>query len=131
MKWSGVVHFDLRYDEQDNTAKIVEINPRYWTSLLGSLIAGVNFPYLACLAALKADIPKTRYQFKRYVSSKASIRIMTQNFLRGRRTDFGFDSTKFKFIVKDPFPEMSEAFFWVYRKLFRNVGRKPHNALNA
>lgn len=44
LKWSGIVNIDFIYDENDKQAKILEVNPRYWQSLLGSLFAGVNFP---------------------------------------------------------------------------------------
>lgn len=43
LKWNGIAHIDLRYAD---TGKLflIEINPRYWGSMLGSLSAGINFP---------------------------------------------------------------------------------------
>ena len=58
LKWSSIVNIDFIYDENDKQAKILEVNPRYWQSLLGSLFAGVNFPYLAYLASLHIDFPR-------------------------------------------------------------------------
>src|SRR2546428_697479 len=52
LKWSGIVNIDFIYDENDKQAKILEVNPRYWQSLLGSLFAGVNFPYLVSVSKL-------------------------------------------------------------------------------
>ncbi|NJN80353.1 MAG: ATP-grasp domain-containing protein, partial [Anaerolineales bacterium] len=45
LKWNGVAHIDLRVRSSDGKVFIIEINPRFWGSLEGSLHVGVNFPY--------------------------------------------------------------------------------------
>ena len=51
--WNGVAHLDLRYDAATGQVNVIEINPRFWLTVVGSaLAAGVNFPALACRAAL-------------------------------------------------------------------------------
>lgn len=42
--WTGIAHIDLRYDHRTAQPMVIEMNPRYWSSLIGSLVAGVNFP---------------------------------------------------------------------------------------
>jgi predicted ATP-grasp superfamily ATP-dependent carboligase len=116
LKWTGIANIDLLYDEQDKQVKVIEINPRFWGSLLGSLTAGVNFPYLACLAGLKANLPKVEYQPCRFVKRNAAIKILTQRFL-GKNTDLDFDSTGIGFTLRDPFPEVLGSCFRVYRKM--------------
>lgn len=44
LKWSGVAHIDLRYDAKNDAFLILEINGRFWGSLIASTVAGVNFP---------------------------------------------------------------------------------------
>jgi predicted ATP-grasp superfamily ATP-dependent carboligase len=52
LKFCGVALIDLRNNNQDDHIKVLEINPRYWGSLIGALSAGVNFLYFACLSGL-------------------------------------------------------------------------------
>lgn len=115
LKWSGIAHIDLRYDEQDGQVKILEINPRFWASLPGTLIAGVNFPYLACLVGLGVIFPKVEYQFQRFVGSKVAIRMVAQYFSRRGKTGLDFDTTNLGLVLKDPFPEVFKSCFQVYK----------------
>jgi glutathione synthase/RimK-type ligase-like ATP-grasp enzyme len=62
LQWSGAAHIDMRFDLQNGQYKILEINPRYWATILGSMKAGVNFPYLACLASLGLEFPQPGYR---------------------------------------------------------------------
>src|SRR5262249_43691566 len=43
LNWSGIASIDMRFDEHLGMPLILELNGRYWNSLLGSLNAGVNF----------------------------------------------------------------------------------------
>jgi len=43
--WNGIAHVDLRVPEGSETPVVIEVNPRYWSTLLGSLVAGTNFPW--------------------------------------------------------------------------------------
>lgn len=59
LNWSGLADLDLRYDRRSGQFMILEINPRPWLTILGSNVAGVNFPWLYCKTVLdeKFDIP--------------------------------------------------------------------------
>jgi predicted ATP-grasp superfamily ATP-dependent carboligase len=105
--WSGVAHIDFRYDSRDGRVKIIEMNARYWGSLLGSLVAGVNFPYLACLAAQGIPFDRPEYQHSRYAYSTTTIKEALL-WLRGKNTlkDLSYRETGLRFFLPDPFPEM-------------------------
>lgn len=101
--WSGVANIDARCDSRDGKFRILEWNPRFWRSLLGSAHAGVNFPLLACLAAL--GIPPERSPFKscRYVhENRASLRLVLR---RAKAPDGGtvrFRETVLPHVLRDP-----------------------------
>jgi D-aspartate ligase len=121
LKWSGIAHIDLRYDERDKKVKILEVNPRFWGSLLGSLNAGVNFPYLASLVGLNEDIPKIDYHFKRYIVPQATFGVIIKNLLKGRSTNFDFDSTFIKYILIDSLPVIVGGVRHGYNQLIHNI----------
>jgi len=66
--WHGVAQIEFRWDERDDTPKLMEINPKFWGTLALSIEAGVDFPALACQLALEGDVePVEHYQVgKRY-----------------------------------------------------------------
>jgi len=109
LEWSGVAHVDLRCDARTGDVAIIEINPRFWGSLLGSLHAGVNFPHLACLAALGSPSPATAVQRIRYVAGGTALRLWLQGGTHGRRAGFAFTDTVFPHALKDPMPHVIEA----------------------
>jgi predicted ATP-grasp superfamily ATP-dependent carboligase len=109
LRWSGVAHIDFRRDSRDGQAKIVEMNARYWGSLLGSLVAGVNFPYLACLAAQGIQFPTPEYRLSKYVYATTVFREGLRWFLgKSSLKGFTFEETGLRFFLTDPFPELAK-----------------------
>jgi len=64
LNWSGVANIDMRLGAQGETPLILEVNGRYWLTLIGSLRAGVNFPLLAC-ENLLGDAPGSNRRAER------------------------------------------------------------------
>jgi len=64
LQWDGVAHLDLRYDQESDTYKIIELNPRFWGSIDAACRMGVNFPELLIRKTLGYDIevPKPKYE---------------------------------------------------------------------
>jgi len=46
LPWYGVVDVEFMIDPRTNQPKLMEINPRFWSSLQLAVHAGVDFPYL-------------------------------------------------------------------------------------
>ena len=46
LNWTGVAMVEFKIDRRDNTAKLMELNGRFWGSLQLAIDAGVDFPYL-------------------------------------------------------------------------------------
>lgn len=113
-KWSGVVHIDLRYDEDINQIKIIEMNPRYWASVAASIFAGVNFPNLSCLLGLKRELPFIKTQNKIIVRTGPALKIIVKRI--ANQSDLYFDNTFFEFILKDPMPTLMGEIVEYYNK---------------
>jgi hypothetical protein len=61
-QYSGVGHVDTRYDPERDDFFVLEINPRFWGSLLYEAYAGVNYPALYVQHALsqrEGEVPRT------------------------------------------------------------------------
>lgn len=132
MAYSGIAHLDFRYDRRQECYKLIDFNPRYWNTLLGSVSAGVNFPLLSCLAALDRQIPDHTYKKIDFYLWKAALQEMWR-YLLGTRNRIAFKQTEFKYTLRDPFPEMINmalmlrgAFIRMTRKalLFRGIDKR-------
>ncbi len=112
LQWSGVAHVDLMYDEDAKALRILEINPRFWGSLLGSQRAGVNFPYLACQAAVGEAVPMPTYSDIEFAMPSAALRLWRRRDPSAVRPSF--NQTTLPFLLHDPIPEFIEQLstFW-------------------
>ncbi len=74
LDWSGYADVDLIRDGRTGQVYFLEVNTRFWSSLLASEAAGVNFPHLACLAALGQRFERPRYRHIGYLPVLPGIR---------------------------------------------------------
>ena len=104
LNFTGVAHVDLRVDATDGSVQVIEVNPRYWASLPGSVAAGVNFPQLALQAALCRPLPPFEYRPCRYMDAlgmlkKWVLRVSGGNVPAFRISEIGWES-----VLSDPLP---------------------------
>lgn len=111
LSWTGFANIDTLHDSRDDQLKILEINARFWGSLRGSLVAGVSFPYLACLAALNIPFEIPTYNLAHYIHSKTALRQGVLK-LKGQadKNNFNFKETGLYFLLTDPLAEIIRAF---------------------
>lgn len=110
LRWSGFANLDTFYDSEDDQLKILEINARFWGSLRGSSVAGVSFPYLACLAALGVPFPLPDYELVRYFHPKTALREGVLRLLgKNREEHFGLKESGLQYLLADPLAEMMRA----------------------
>lgn len=76
LNWNGVAHLDLRYDARDQQIKVIEINTRFWQTVVGSAVAAkVNFPALACLAATGRTVLPGPTALGRYIPFASFLKL--------------------------------------------------------
>lgn len=132
--WNGVGDIDIVVDKRDQTVKILEFNPRFWQSLLGGMIAGVNFPLIWCLSSLGTSLSCNQHEMARYQSLSSYIRELYSRLIGRTETEnIRWDQTNLRFIRTDPLPEIFEALRRLskikkVRSLFR---RNPKNNIGV
>ena len=105
LQWNGVACVDLRRDAKSGRPYILEINGRFWGSVLPSFLkAGVNFPYiLARLSLAEAvEIPQQN-SAKQY-----SLKVYLKRLIKGKFTSFR--KTKFIPYFEDPIARFRQIF---------------------
>jgi len=103
LKWSGVANIDFRFDKEDNTYKVIEINPRFWLNTEASALVGVNFPYLYCLSTLNQKFEFTPVKTGAFLHLKALVKRFQRNPFLIFRISYLYTNTPIRFIIKDPF----------------------------
>lgn len=116
LNWSGVANVDFVYDNKKNTYYILEINPRYWSTLSLSVEAGINFPYLEILSILSLPLPEIKYRLERFYMVKYGVKMFLKSLLT-RKIDFSYlKSTNVVDMLKDPLPILIEQIQGLYVK---------------
>jgi D-aspartate ligase len=102
LHWNGIIHVDMRRRAANGQVEIIEINPRFWGSIQGSLHAGVNFPLLACLAGAGREIPSTQYRDIKYMNAASMMKRLWRNL----PVTHLIRETNFLSMLQDPMPNL-------------------------
>lgn len=106
LKWNGVAHLDLRYDAATQEVNVIEINPRFWLTVVGSAVkAKVNFPVLACLAALGQPIEPKPFALGRYIPFANFLKYKYASRVKNK-VPFTFSDTSLLGFFGDPLPKL-------------------------
>ncbi|WP_035563456.1 ATP-grasp domain-containing protein [Hymenobacter sp. IS2118] len=110
LRWNGVAHLDLRYDADSGAINVIEINPRFWLTVVGSAVtAKVNFPVLACFAALNQPVATKAFALGRYIPFNNFLKYRYLSRLRDK-VRFTFGNTSLLSFLGDPLPKLFRLF---------------------
>jgi predicted ATP-grasp superfamily ATP-dependent carboligase len=127
LKWTGLANIDLIYDIRRKQYLVLEINPRYWLTLEGSLFAGVNFPWLYCQTVKGVNYEVPAYNEAKFVNLKglvASLKKDLKNLFSG---ELLWIQSPLKYALQDPLP-MVYHFIWRTKNLLvRRITGKEVN----
>ena len=117
---TGLAHIDLRYDADRRTLYVLEINTRVWGSILGSLRAGINFPQLACLAALGRPLPPLDYRKITFSVGDLALKRVWRTVEMG----VSLRHTCVSYALDDPAPDLVEFAGLKWERIKRLFGRR-------
>ena len=96
--WSGIANIDFRVDEAGQP-HVLEINGRYWATLLGSTLAGVNFPDLVCRRALGEEVDRPPVAAGTFMQARRWLAELSRGRWRSGWTSLSL-------LLTDPLPEL-------------------------
>jgi len=138
LKWHGVAMVEFKHDRRDGTAKLLEINGRFWGSLQLAVEAGIDFPYLLYRMAVHGDI-EPAFTYREGVRVRWWLGDLDWLLLRARETSplgairefmthFGKGARNEIFRWDDPRPALEELAQYVGHILRGTIKRSPRTA---
>ncbi|MCR9016692.1 ATP-grasp domain-containing protein [Aquiflexum gelatinilyticum] len=104
LNWNGVANIDLIFDPKNDVFHILEINPRFWSSITASLLAGINFPKLLIYLSIGEKIEPQDYKRMGYVVLYGLKEYCRKNKISIYDLGFIWNSTPIRYKIKDPGP---------------------------
>lgn len=115
LNWHGICQADFLVEEKTGTPYLIDVNPRFWGSLVQGIASGVDFPYLLYRIAVDGDVEAVP-RFKTGVMTRwiwGDLKTLPQGlkqsgsklgFLREYVRSFNLRMTYDDFCLKDPLP---------------------------
>lgn len=122
--FSGIAHLDFRYDNKKKTYVLIDFNSRYWSSMDGSRIRGVNFPVLGVAYSLGIQFTYPQYSSGTYYFANAARRTFLKNLFSKKKTPIKLHQTELRYLLIDPVPEMAQRFKRFTLLISNWIGRK-------
>jgi predicted ATP-grasp superfamily ATP-dependent carboligase len=106
LKYSGIAHLDFRYDSKNQKYTLIDFNARYWSSVEGSRIMGVNFPVLAVGYTMGTLITFPDYKVGTFYFGTTAIKTVVRNLYSKTKHPINLRNTELRFMLLDPLPEV-------------------------
>lgn len=97
LNWNGIAHLDFVYNNLTKEKQLLEINPRFWGSMFGSLSTGLNFSKLLLNLANGEEITPPLYDEYYYVQTRKWIK----DILKGKRK-YKLSQSSIRYKLADP-----------------------------
>lgn len=126
LRWNGVAHIDF-ICQNAGPIHVLDFNPRFWGTLHGSALAGVNFAHLLSQAALGRRLSNAGYQPIVYSEQLGSGAMLPLLLLNRGVGGLKLRNTAYLTLLRDPLPELPrlKRGFVNYRNaLFNRLFRK-------
>lgn len=117
LDWNGVAHMDLIYSETQNRFVIVEINSRYWTSLMASYKVGVNFPKFHCLLSSGLEFEAPSFIEETYSNNKMYFLLLLKKYFKKEKIILPSHNSLFDTLL-DPLPEIYSFLVILLKRIF-------------
>ena len=122
LRWNSVANINMLRCAKTGETVLLEMNPRYWATLMSSVYAGVNFHYLSCLAALERPFPATDYQLITYTGKSLALKqALYMAAVRPFMAGFRFRNTELWAVLTDPLSTLAGSWKRMLKK--RREGR--------
>lgn len=106
LKWSGIAHLDFIYLKEPDSYLLIDFNPRMWSTMIGSLYAGVNFPGFMISRAQNKEIKFEGYQKTKFYLAKPALQSKSFSKLK---------TSSWLYIIKDPLPEIAKGITSIFK----------------
>ena len=116
LKWTGLANVDLIYDTRLKRYLILEINPRYWSTVDASVPAGINFPWLYCQTVIGLQFKVPEYNETTFIGLKGMWGYLKKEPAKLFHSNFLWKQTPLKYALHDPLPFIYH-FFWRTKNL--------------
>ncbi len=110
LKWNGLANIDLIYDIHDRKFKVLEINPRVWRTIIGSMITSkINFPVMACKLALNIPVKIAHFEVGKFIELSDYVKYNYRNFFN-KKESFKYNEIDIKYFVVNLLPKLREIY---------------------
>lgn len=128
LNYNGIVELEFKYDDRDDSYKLLDFNARPWTWIALGAVAGVDFPHLLWRTAIgRRPEPVRGRAGAAWVHTARDLLAGSQHILAGTMTPISYwkslhGPTAFAaFASDDPLPGMLELPLSLYRAVTHRV----------